>query len=103
MVKRKVTVNITDTLDVRAKIDGYIATIYTPGISGLKLKSLPPNTRSFTFGYLFVNTTYVIEVTSYRGRVASERSKGVRITTESPGMSLYKYPTTNEIQHQFLN
>ncbi|CAB3981493.1 ---NA--- [Paramuricea clavata] len=90
LVKRIVTVNITDSVDRRAKIDGYVATMYTPGENRQKIQILASDTRSFTFSYLLVNTTYVIEVTSYRGRVASERSKAITIKTKSPECDYFK-------------
>ena len=89
LVKRTVAVNIKDTQ--RSKIDGYVATIYTPGEKTRNFQILKPSTRFFTFDYLFVNTTYVIEVISYKGRITSERSKAITITTETPGMSFYQH------------
>lgn len=85
VVKRKVTVNITDSFDVRAKISGYVATMYVPGENTRRLKYLPAYTRLFTFNHLFVNTKFVIEVSAYRGRLVSERSKALKFRTGAPG------------------
>ena len=93
LVKRTVVVSIKDTQ--RSKIDGYVATIYTPGEQTRNYQILKPSTRSFTFDYLFVNTTYVIEVVSHKGSITSERSKAITITTETPECDYYKKGEVN--------
>lgn len=80
---------ITDSFGYRSNIDGYVATIYTPGTDGMKVKTLAPDTRIFSFDYLFVNTRYVVEVTSFRGNFSSERSRPVVIKTKTPGIRSY--------------
>ena len=84
-MRRIVTVDIKDTSDVRAKIDGYVATMYTPGENRRYYKTLAPNTSHFMFNNLYVNTKYVIEVTSYRGNFSSERSKPLLVQIKTPG------------------
>ena len=84
LVRGKAIVNITDSSHVRAKISGYIATMYIPGENGRRIKYLAAHTRLFLLDKLYVKTTYVIEVSAYRGHLVSERSKTITFTTESP-------------------
>ena len=88
LAKRNVTVKINDSDGYRSKIDGYFITWYIPGDRSRHAQQLSPNKSLYTFGWLLLNTSYVIEVTSFKGRIASDRSKAIKIRTKSQGMPL---------------
>lgn len=85
VIKRIVTVNILDSDDFRSKIDGYVATLHTPGERGRIFQNLPVNTKEFTYDELAVGKRYVIEVTAYREKLSSKPSNSVIIKTKTPG------------------
>lgn len=76
---------IKDSEDARGKIDGYIATVYTPIRSGQMIKKLRRDTRFFTFDDLQPSTIFVVEVSSYKANAISNRSPPIKVQTPNAG------------------
>ncbi|XP_046849427.1 uncharacterized protein LOC124442943 isoform X2 [Xenia sp. Carnegie-2017] len=80
--------------DFRSKIDGYVATLHTPGERGRIFQNLPVNTKEFTYDELAVGKRYVIEVTAYREKLSSKPSNSVIIKTKTPECDYFKIGDT---------
>ena len=80
-----INILINDSAAIRENIDGYIATAYTTKESGQITKKLKPHSRLFSIDDLRFNTTYVVEVSSYKGDVISNRSLPITVRIPNAG------------------